>query len=991
MTRHTTGDEIRLGPDEWDDAIAATGGPQLVVAGPGAGKTEFLVRRAAHLVATGVDPRTIVVLTFSRRGAAELTTRIRRSVDPETPAPRAVTFHSLAARIVEAFGEVVGWSEPPALLTGPEQVDLVARLLTEQSASNWPVGFQPLLESRSFAEEVTDFLLRAREYTLGQDDLVAATAGRADWVALPRFDREYDRALADQHRLDYASLILAATRIAQSEEVVDQLARDISHVLVDEYQDTTAAQADFLGALTAGSSNLTVAADPYQSIYSFRGAALENVDRFRTQFMAPDGSPARRVVLTTSFRVPAGILRPAERLTAGDLPGAAGPVSPAGDGGRVDVRVFDQRTHEADWIASELHRLHLVEQIPLQRMAVAVRSTRRLLPDLSRALERRGLPHDRPDSRLVDHPAVRAVADIVSLAADDGSLSEADQRRAARRLLLGPLVGLPLGAEREALRERVGSRADWASVFRGIGEETAALADLIDDGNWATDSGAADGFWHLWSGLPSLTDRCLADDGWRAACTSFSQTLSQLAERDAGTDLASYLRLAEADDFEATPLLRHDPANEDRLVVTTLHQLKGLQFDVVVIADAVDGILPDLRRSVSILNTHLLPEARRDPVEAARFRVQEEMRLAYTAMTRASERVIWTATAEGKDETEDRPSRFLTAVTDRDPALTQTSPRRPVTPLEAEAELRRTLGDPGAPAAQRLAAAAVITDSEMPHLRPIEALPGIREPGPTAGLIPESAAFSPSQAQAFDACPRSYALGRHLGIGDEPSLYMTFGSLVHAVAEHADRAALERGTPATAREALAVLDAKFHPGDFGGPPWSDHWHRRAVEAVENLYTMPPGAGSTPAVVERPLVLEIDGEHWRGRADRIDADDGSLKVIDYKTGKNPASAKDTKESLQLGFYALAAAADPEVAGLGTVDGAELWFPLAAQKRGFATRPFDMANLEGVRERLAEIATSIRREEFPPNVGAACDRCPVRILCDEWPEGREAFVP
>ena len=266
MTRPPAGDEIRLGPDEWDHAIAATDGPQLVVAGPGAGKTEFLVRRIAHLVAAGVDPRTIVVLTFSRRGAAELTARIREAIDADEPAPRASTFHSLAARIVEAFGDAIGWTEPPALLTGPEQVDLVARLLADEPVAAWPVGFQPLLTSRSFAEEVTDFLLRAREYKLGHDGIIAASEGRADWAAFPRFDAVYEDALADQHRLDYASLILAATRIATAENVADELSGDITHVLVDEYQDTTAAQADFLAALIAGSGNLTVAADPYQSI-----------------------------------------------------------------------------------------------------------------------------------------------------------------------------------------------------------------------------------------------------------------------------------------------------------------------------------------------------------------------------------------------------------------------------------------------------------------------------------------------------------------------------------------------------------------------------------------------------------------------------------------------------------------------------------------------------------------------------------------------------
>lgn len=986
-------EETRLEPGDWDEAVSLTRGPQLVVAGPGAGKTEFLVRRTAHLVAAGVDPRQIAVLTFSRRGAADLADRIAEALGRGRPSPRASTFHSLAARLLEAHGTAIhGWAQPPALLTGPEQVALVADLLHREDPADWPTGFRGLLGSRSFAEEVTDFLLRSQEHRMTPGDLAAAAAGRSDWAALPGFSTRYHDELTRLHRMDYAGLIVAATEAAADPAVAATLEDDVSHVLVDEYQDTTPAQVAFLRALVPSGGNLTVAADPYQSIYSFRGADLGNVERFPGAFPDAAGRPARRWVLTTSFRVPAGILRPAERLTAGSLPGSAGPVTPAGPGGRVDVHVFDQHSHEADWIAGEVHRLHLAERIPLGRMAVLVRSTRRFLPDLSRALDRRGLPHDRPDTRLVDHPAIRTVADLVDLAvADHLDRPESEQLRTARRLLLGPLLGLPLGAERETVRERLRSTAPWHELLGAL-PRGDGLGDLLGDPAWAVDIPAADGFWHLWSSVPALGRLALREPDWRAALTSFSQVLERQAERDPGMSLAGMLTRIDDDDFEAQPLLRFDAADEDRLVVTTLHQAKGLEFDVAFVADAVDGVLPDLRRAVSILNTHLLPASRRDPVEAARFRLQEEMRLAYTAMTRASERVVWTATAAGQDETEDRPSRFLDAIapeTDRMPP--RHAERAPVTALEAEALLRRTLTDPGRPAADRLAALRSLTDPSLPHLRPPLMLPGVRARGPSEGLVPDDAGFSPSQAMSFETCPRRYALERHLGIGDEPSVYMAFGSLVHAAAERADRAAIAMGRDgATSQDALTALAEVFDPADFGGRPWSDHWFRRAEHALTRLYDAAPPGTWQVAFVERPLELSIDGERWRGRADRIDHRDDEVRIVDYKTGTNAPKVAEAAEGLQLGFYVLAAEADPDVAALGTIAAAELWYPQVAAKH-VTTRSFDLANREAVRARLAAIAADIRAERFPAVVNARCDRCPVRILCDEWPDGREAFVP
>ena len=235
-------------------------------------------------------------------------------------------------------------------------------------------------------------------------------------------------------------------------EIAQAVANQHRFVLVDEYQDTTPAQARLLELATLPHRNLTVTGDPYQSVYSFRGAELANVADFCERFRDLEGNPARRLILTTSFRVPEEILSAAVRIVAGgDLPGAAGPVIPAPHPGRVEAYVFDQASAEAEWIAGQVERIHVEENLGYSKIGVLSRSSRTLLPELSRALERRRIPHNTSDRRMVDHPAVRIIFDLV-----EATWTEAE----AHQVAPGPAASGPAeGRERSARPGRPGNAA----------------------------------------------------------------------------------------------------------------------------------------------------------------------------------------------------------------------------------------------------------------------------------------------------------------------------------------------------------------------------------------------------------------------------------------------------------------------------------------------------------------------------------------------------
>lgn len=987
----------RLRPDEWPDAISDTEGPQLIVAGPGTGKTEFLVRRVSHLLEAGTDPHAILVLTFSRRGAADLRQRIGdrlgRSVGPLSVS----TFHSFAMRLLEAHGP--GPSEvrsPPTLLTGPEQVALVASLLADTDPSPWPITHRAMFSTTTFAADVADFLLRMAERRIDSDRLREMVETRTDWRALPDFSDRYLATLEDRNRIDYGTLLSRAVDLALEPEVADRLQNEHRFVIVDEYQDTSPAQAELLHALTSTHRNLTVAGDPHQSIYGFRGADVSNIARFTDRFRDVDGTPARRIVLSTSFRVPAAILAAARRVSAGaGLPGEAGPINPAPHHGSVHVHVFDQASAEAEWVASEVERLHLVEQLPYRRVAILVRSTRNLLPELSRALDRRRIPHDTPDTRLVDHPAVQLLLDL-ALAAATVSADDPFIRQMAdaplRRVLLSPLYDLGVSAERALRRERLRSDAGWVDTLASD-PAVADLAPLLEDGSWAIDMSAVDGFWKMWDELPRLTRFALAEGhaGHRAAWTAFAQVLDQQKDRDPDVSLVGYRRMAESDDFEATPLLSHRIDRRERITLTTLHQAKGLEFDAVFIADATEDVFPDLRRGFNPLD----PQALAGPSDRAAWlleRLREETRLAYTAMTRARSRLVMTATIAGIDETERRPSRFLLAAAEVDsveelPAAPSNS-LDPLTTRGLETVLRRRLLEPAVPFSDRLAAVTTLA-AGTPDLWDAERFAGVREPGPDTGVFSRPPRLSPSQAESYLECPRRYVFERRLAMSDSSGDHARFGSLVHGVLERADTAAMDEGrSRPELDDAMASLNAVWsEEADFGSPWLDELWKQRATGLLQRLFAeWPPDSHETVAV-ELPLRWTAGGLEWIGRADRIERlTDGSLRVVDYKTSKSILPKYKAARSLQLAFYALAATEDPAVPG--PIGSAELWYP-DTDRTGFR-RELDMSALPDLRSTLEEIAVSITAENWEATPGDACERCTVRTVCPEWPEGREAFT-
>ena len=977
-------EQTRLEPGDWPEAIADVAGRQVIVAGPGTGKTEFLVRRVGHILASGAArPRQVVVVSFSRRATAKLRERIERTTG-ETGVPVDVaTFHSLALRLIEtATG-----GDRPIPLTTPEQVGLVRQILATEDPNDWPVTYRGILTSQAFSAEVADFLLRCSERLLSPDDLAIRADARADWRGLPGLYSRYLHSLRQQSRSDYGVLLSQTVDLLKT-DTGRELVSDFAFVMVDEFQDTSPAQAEMAELLAGAHGNLTVAGDPYQSIFSFRGAEVRNIARFSER------PGTKRYVLGRSFRVPAPIMESALRVvSSGDLPGSAGPVTPAGHPGSAEAYIFDQETAEAEWIAREIEHMVRTRGVEPSRIAVVVRSKREFIAELSRALDRRSIPHDPPASRLVDHPAVGVVQDVVTVAlygSAAGGTSVVESLaadRAMRRLLLGPLIGVSVGLERQMTRERNRGKP-WLEVVTAFLPDHGGLARLISDPTWAREIGAAEGFWELWTHLDGISDIVIADgrEEWRRAWAAFGQMLNRQAERDATVSLSGFFEMVDDDGFEATPLISHR-LTDDRVILTTLHQVKGLEFDVVFIANAVEGVFPDLRRSRRMLRPELLsPERTVDPDAQHLFQAQEEMRLAYTAMTRALSRVVWTATDAGIDQGERRPSRFLLAAAGDTPVgPPRDEERDPLTIWEAEAAMRRMVLDVATPTPRRLAAASVLGQPEPDWWDPTS-FAGAVEPGPDHPVMPERFRLSPSQADSYRRCPRRYVMERRLRLGDATSIYAHLGEITHEVLEIAEAEVIGSGfNHASLDRVLVILDGVWErSAEFGSPALNDAWKVKTVAMLEHLYENWPGRGE-PVAVEVTIESEIGGVEWVGRVDRLERSSEGLRVVDYKTSSSVPTKDEMAVSIQLAFYAHAVAGSH-----GEVVASETWYPRSKAK-SVLTRQLAMHRVSEVTETMAGITSDIKAEKWEPRVSGDCSNCTFRRSCPAWPEGKGAFQP
>jgi superfamily I DNA/RNA helicase/RecB family exonuclease len=1039
---------------ELDDAQRAVvehvGGPLLVLAGPGTGKTTTLVEAVAARVAGGVDPSRILVLTFSRKAATELRDRISRRLGRTTAGPAAATFGSFC------FGLVTAEAGPLRLLSGAEQEVAVRDLLAGSVAENltrlpWPAEIAGAIGTRGLAEEVRDVLARVAARDVDLTDVAAADPGRAArWSALARFADIYLDVLEARGVLDHAELVRRAVALAEEPHRRAALRAQYAAVFVDEYQDVDPAQVRLLRALAGDGRDLVVFGDPDQSIYAFRGARVREILEFADAFPDRAGRPAPTRVLRTSRRCGPRLLA-AGREVARRLPLAGLPVEaarahrdlrPAAElPGELVVATYPSVGAELEHVADTLRRAHLQDGLPWSRMAVLVRSGTRSIPALRRVLGAAGVPFSVASDELPlrSEPAAAVLLTALQVAADPAALTA----EVARELLLSPLGGMDpvhLRGLGRALRAR--ARADAGGVriapsaqlireallepglLDGVEVPGAAAARacaaLVARSRElaAAGAGAEDVLWVWWSGTdwPDRLARAAAGRGPAAAradrdldavCALFAQA-GRAGEQAGGGGLRAFLAAVAAQQIPADPPAAADGPGE-AVRVMTAHRSKGLEWDLVAVVGVQEGVWPDLRRRGSFLDADRISEhGLTEPTTVAEL-LAEERRLFYVAVTRARRRLLVTAVAT-PDEAGERPSRFLREL-GVEPTAVSGRPARPLSPTGLVGELRAVVIDPDAAPPLRRAAAdrlAVLARASTPDGAPLvpAAHPdrwwGLVEPSAAAEPVRAADApveLTPSAVENLRSCPLQWFLRREVHAELAPTAALGFGNVLHALAEE-----VAAGAPADLESLTARLDTVWAELAYDAEWQSREQRAAALDALRRFLAWHAGRPDRTLLgveVDFDVTVQVEDQavRLRGRLDRVERDaGGGVRVIDFKTSKTPVSNAAVAEHAQLGVYQRVVTDNGlNLPGAGDVcGGAEL--VMLRQEQGRTglpkvqaqTPPEHADDPQWVTRMLAEAARRVRGERFGPQPSEDCDRCPYRRCCPARPEGAQVVT-
>jgi DNA helicase-2/ATP-dependent DNA helicase PcrA len=590
------------------DGSALNSRPLLVIAGAGSGKTKTLAHRVAHLMVNGIDPQRILLLTFSRRAALDMTGRVKRITSAamgigEIDLPWAGTFHAVGARILREFACRIGLKPSFTILDRSDAADLMDVVRHDLGMSKKETRFPR-----------KDTCLAIYSYAINSGATIKATLREqfpwcTAWKAdLRNLFGEYAAAKQGQNVLDYDDLLLAWSEMMNDGDLAAEVGDRFDHVLVDEYQDTNRLQANILFKLKPDGRGLTVVGDDAQSIYSFRAATVRNILDFPDQF-----EPSARIItLEQNYRSTQPILDAcnsvielaAERFTKNLRSDRKSKQCP------LLTTVADE-TARARYVAQQI--LDAREGgVPLKSQAVLFRASHHSA-QLEIELSRRNIPFAKYGGlKFLEAAHVKDVISVFRWCENPS-----DRVAGFRVLQLLPGIG-PTTATK--VQDQVGEQPGRADALMSIEVPKAAAEDwpsfvkLVSRMRMAKTTWPAE-FQAVRQWYEPHLQRIYDDSHLRAA------DIAQLEQIAAGYQTRErFLTELTLDPPNATSgRARANTIDEDYTILSTIHSAKGQEWRIVRILNVVDGCIPS------------------DMATRTDEEIEEERRLLYVAMTRAKD------------------------------------------------------------------------------------------------------------------------------------------------------------------------------------------------------------------------------------------------------------------------------------------------------------------------------------------------------------------
>ena len=589
------------------DAVQTTSGPLLILAGAGSGKTKTLTHRIAHLIAhENVWPNEILAVTFTNKAAREMRERLGVLLGQNGASrgfmPWMGTFHGICVRMLRLEGEAINIAKNFVIYDEDDRQGLIKQAMKQLSIGDKEIK----------ARSVSSMISSAKNEMVGPVEF-EATAQFPYQKNIAKIYTAYEKMRQAAGALDFDDLLLETVRLfKEAPEVRKKWQTQFKHILIDEYQDTNAAQYHIIKHLVNETRNICVVGDDWQSIYSWRGADFTNILNFERDFKG-----AKVIKLEQNYRSTGYILEAANNVITKNLQRTDKKLWTAeGNGAPVQVHSTYDEAEEANLVASRISSHAAMGARKFGDFAVLYRANAQSYT-LERAFLQQRVPYQIVGGvRFYDRKEIKDIIAYLRL------MYQPNDRMSFSRIVNVPTRGIGATSLEKFLIWQAGSGMDIIAALTNVDQATtitararSALALLggklrtiqlmIDDGN------------------PSdIIEKILASTGYR---TYLQDGTPQAEEREANigslvSDAKSFAGLPEFLEEVALMSSADTAEAEEKVTLMTLHAAKGLEFPVVFMVGMEEGIFPHAR-----------------VYEAGPSELEEERRLCYVGMTRARE------------------------------------------------------------------------------------------------------------------------------------------------------------------------------------------------------------------------------------------------------------------------------------------------------------------------------------------------------------------
>jgi DNA helicase II / ATP-dependent DNA helicase PcrA len=620
-------------------AVTAEPGPQLIIAGAGSGKTRTLTYRVAYLLENGIDPRDILLLTFTNKAARQMLDRVANLLPIDASGIWGGTFHSVGNRMLRRHGSALGYNSGFTIMDREDQKDLINTVVASAGIDPKEIRFPKgdvLAEIFSFVVNtetpVEELLAEKFPYFLPLLEKIADVHAR------------YEKKKKATNSVDFDDLLEKTLSMLQKHEnIASFYRRQFQFILVDEYQDTNKIQADLIDLLASEHRNVMVVGDDAQSIYSWRGANFQNILEFPKRY--PD---AKVFKIEMNYRSVPEVLHVANAAIAANVDQFKKNLQPVRESNSVRPAVvaLNDGSEQAQFIAQRILELR-DEDVDLNEIAVLYRAHYHAL-ELQLELSRRGIPYQITSGiRFFEQAHIKDVISFIRLVANPR-----DEVAFKRMVKLLPGIG---NRSAENLWNAWDKSSNESGEVTSWSERLLAMnVSAKSKKHWTQlahtlDEIAPHGKPNPPSAMITSVVEAIYDDYAKVNFTNYElrrEDLNQLAAfsqqfKDVN-EFLSQLALISNVDAEAAP---NQTGDKEAVNLSTVHQAKGLEFHTVFVIWLTDGMFPSSRSM----------DQRKD--------LEEERRLFYVAITRAKDELYLTyphmRLTGGYGDVFQRPSRFL--------------------------------------------------------------------------------------------------------------------------------------------------------------------------------------------------------------------------------------------------------------------------------------------------------------------------------------------